>query len=147
MAQERGQDIHSAISDTILIPGSDVTDGNNTGLFGTDASPVAGIDLGSGILPERLAFKWIQTTLGGALASGFLFVHWSPNDSDYSDIDNGAPIAIMDCEASADVEKCGEFKVLMRYFKLSIFNESGGTFDFTSANSAIAMWANFGDNL
>lgn len=143
MAQDLGQDIDTAPTDSVIMPTSDVTDGNNTGLFGTTA--VAGIDLGAAPQPLRIAYNWQQTTLTSAVGPAFLYVHWSLEDTDYSDIDNGELIGVMDCAASTDVELIGDFPVKGRYFKLSIVNESGGTLDFTSSNSAIALKENFGD--
>ncbi len=142
MAQDLGRDIDSA-GPAITMPTVDVTDGNNTGLFGGVAA--VGLDLGVAPQPERLAFKWIQTTLAAALGPAFLYAHWSIEDTTFSDIDNGELIGVMDCDASTDVELVGDFLVRARFLKLSIFNESGGTLDFTGSNSDIDLQENFGD--
>ena len=47
--------------------------------------------------------------------------------------------------AASDVELVGDFLVRARFLKLSIFNESGGTLDFTGSNSDIDLQENFGD--
>ena len=104
-----------------------------------------GLDLGAAPQPERLAFKWIQTTLAAADGPAFLYAHWSVEDTTFSDIDNGELIGVMDCAAASDVELVGDFLVRARFLKLSIFNESGGTLDFTGSNSDIDLQENFGD--
>ncbi len=142
MAQDLGRDIDVA-GPAITMPTADVTDGNNTGLFGGVAA--VGLDLGVAPQPERLAFKWIQTTLAAAVGPAFLYAHWSVEDTTFSDIDNGELIGVMDCAASTDVELVGDFLVRARYLKLSIFNESGGSLDFTASNSDIDLQENFGD--
>ena len=143
MAQDLGQDIHTAPTDSVVMPTSDVTDGNNTGLFGKAAA--AGLDLGSGSLPLRMAYNWQQTTLTSATAVAFLYVHWSLEDTDYADLENGELIGVMKVTASADIELIGDFPVKARYFKLSIWNEAGGSLDFTSSNSAISLIESYGD--
>ena len=143
MAQDLGQDIHSAPTDSVVMPTSDVTDTNNTGLFGKAAA--AGLDLGAGSLPLRMAYN-LQLTMGAAAVGPcFIYVHWSLEDTDYSDLQNGELIGVMQCSASTDVELIGDFPVKARYFKLSIFNESGGPIDFTSSNSAMTLLESYGD--
>lgn len=136
MAQDLGQDIATS-GPSVTMPTSDVTDGSNTGLFGT-------VDFGTPT-PLEAAFLWIQTTLTSADGPAFLHVHWSHDNSTFSDINNGEPVAVMYCAASTDVELGGSFPCRARYAKFSIHNESGGSLDFTTSNSAISLWDNFGD--
>lgn len=136
MAQDIGQDIATS-GPSVTMPTSDVTDGSNTGLFGS-------VDFGTPT-PIEIAYEWIQTTLTSADGPIFLYVHWSHDNSTFSDIDNGELIAVMDSTASTDVEDCGSFPCRARYAQFSIHNESGGSLDFTSSNSAITLWDNFFD--
>ena len=138
MAQDLGQDIATS-GPSVTMPSADVTDGNNTGLF-----PTSGVDFGTPT-PLEVACEWIQTTLASADGPASLHVHWSHDNSTFSDIDNGEPVAVMDCTASTDCEKVVSFPCRGRYAKFSIHNESGGSLDFTASNSALTLWDNFGD--
>lgn len=136
MAQDLGQDIATG-GPSVTFAAADVSDGTNSGLFGT-------VDFGSPS-PVEIAFEWIQTCAASADGPAALHVHWSHDNSTFSDIDNGEPIVIMDCAASTDVEKVGSFPCRARYAKFSLHNESGGSLDNTGSNSALTLWDNFGD--
>jgi len=136
MAQDIGLDLATG-GPSVTMPTADVTDGAVSTLIGS-------VDFGTPT-PLEIAYEWIQTALASATGPAYLQVMWSHDDSDFSDTSNYETVAVITCTASGDAKLCGSFPARARYAKFQIQNESGGTLDFTTSNSAISLWDLFGD--
>lgn len=138
MAQDLGQDIATA-GPAVTVPTADLTDGSTS-------AATAAVDFGTPT-PNRIAYEWIQTTLASSAGPVFLKAAWSHDNTDFSDADNYEIIATMITTASTDKKKVGDFPCRARYAKFVWENQSGGSLDFTTSNSALNLWDNFGDQV
>ena len=140
MAQDLGQDIATE-APNVTVPTSDLADGTRSALF-----PSTAVDLGDPT-PLELACEWQQVALAGGTSNAMLFAHWSNDNTDFSNDDNGEPIEVIKCNGTTTVKKCFSFKVRMRYLKFTILNEAGASLDFTASDSDITIWDNFGNQV
>ncbi len=129
MAQDIGYDF--AAGPAITLMSSDLTDTNASTL-------TAAVDLGSPT-PVGVGYELIITGLTSADGFAFLELAWSHDNSDFSDLSNLERVATIDCVASADAKKVGAFEVKARYVKFRIQNETGGSIDGTSSNTAVIL--------
>lgn len=129
MSQDILQDFAAGPSVTLM--SADVTDGNSSAL-------TSSVDFGA-TAPVEFGYELILTTQASATSFAFLEVAWSHDNTDFSDTDNLEVITAVKCTASTDKKKVGKYPVMARYAQFRIRNESGGTIDGTSSNTALVL--------
>jgi len=135
MAQDLGLDF--AAGPTVTLLSSDLTDGSQSAFTAT-------VDFGN---PAPIAFghELILTTLTGTTGPVTLQVAWSHDNSDFSDANNVQNVVTATMAASTDNEAVGSSAVMAQYAKFRLDNQSGGTVDGTSSNTALILTDIFGD--
>lgn len=135
MAQDIGHDF--ATGPTVTLLSSDLADGSKSAWTSV-------VDFGTPT-PLGFGFELILTTLASAVDYCSLEVAWSHDNSDFSDDDNPQHVVSVLCTASADKKKVGASGVMARYAKFRLNNQSGGSIDGTSSNTALILTDIFGD--
>ncbi len=135
MTQDIGYDF--AAGPTVTLLSSDLTDGSKSAWSSS-------VDFGD---PTAVGFGWelILTTLTSAIAFCALEIAWSHDNSDFGDDDNAMQITSVLCTASADKKKVGSSAIQARYAKFRLNNNSGGSIDGTSSNTALILFDLFFD--
>ncbi len=140
MAQDLGLDHAAGPSGPSLLDAGDIVDGDVGDWSATvDWSAVSPIEFG---------WILILTTLTGCVDWAYLQVRWNSEDTNWGDYDaaeNQYNIGSIQCAASDDIKHSGSHRIRMRYAQYRIANESGGSIDVTSSNTAIAFTDIFGD--
>jgi hypothetical protein len=135
MAQDLGHDF--AAGPTVTLLSSDLTDGSQSAW-------TSAVDFGAPT-PVGFGFELILTAMTGSAGAVGLEVAWSHDNSDFSDDDNGQLVTTVTTTASTDKKKVGASAVMARYAKFRLDNQSGGSIDGTSSNTALLLHDIFGD--
>ncbi len=130
MAQDAGYDF--ATGPTVTLLTDDLTNGNPSTL-------TAAVDFGAAPTPIMFGWELILTTLASCTNMVYLQIAWSHDNTDFSDTDNLELVTAVKCTASTDKKKVGAYPVLGRYAKFRLDNQSGGTIDGTSSNTALVL--------
>ena len=130
MAQDIGYDF--AAGPTVTLLASDLTDGNSSAL-------TSAVDFGVAPTPLGFGFELILTTLTSSVGPCSLEIVWSHDNSDFSDTDNTEVVTVVTTTASTDKKKVGNYPIRARYAKFRLANESGGSIDGTSSNTAVIL--------
>ena len=131
MAQDVGYDF--AAGPTVTLLSADLSDTVTSALTAT-------VDFGDPT-PLGFGYELIVTGQGSADEFAFLEVVWSHDNSDFSDENvNFETVTSINCAASADRKKIGSSEIKARYAKFQLNNQTGGTIDGTSSNTALVLF-------
>ncbi len=130
MVQDTGLDFAAGPTAPTLLS-SDLADGSKSAW-------TASVNFGA---PTPLGFGWelVLTTLTGCVNFCGLEVAWSHDNSTFSDDDNPQQITSVKCTASTDKQKVSSSAVMAQYAKFRLNNNSGGSIDGTSSNTAFVF--------
>lgn len=134
MAQDIGYDF--ATGPTVTLLGSNLSDANTSAV-------TSAVDFGAAPTPFQCGFELKLDCQASSDNAAILLIHWSHDNSDFSDTSNPVVGTIADCTASTVAVKVGSFRIQGRYAKFSLQNDSGGTIN--SASTAVILWDISGD--